>query len=234
MSKDETKEGPKFFIKGKKEIPLNIYHDNLGNYDGFKPYLSKKHEMIVPQPNDNFLKANVQIRQCQAFEKDIQCQNETHVQPYCRKHLNEILHLDIKTSTIENAGDGLFAYKKEGGLVFKPHEFICCFQGEILTNDQFRKRYGADFDKTDEKWFTPYSARLGDLIVDCLIVRGVMSIANDIRTEWLTNVYEVYDEESKELRCYANRRIYHEEELFISYGIAWWIAFPGENGVSKY
>lgn len=234
------KEGPSFYVKKEnKRINLDLYKDNLGEYKGFQPFLSKNHEMIVKQPHGNEFKANIQIRQCQANVDNLQCKNSTHIQPYCKDHLKEILNLEVKTSTIQNAGDGLFAYKKDGGLVFKPHQPIYCFQGEILSNENFRQRYGAKYDKTDELWFTPYAARLDkDHIIDCLIVRGVMSCANDIRTEWQTNVYEKYDEETGELKCYANRRIFHGEELFISYGIAWWIAFdhsyPGENGISKY
>jgi hypothetical protein len=221
---------PTFWHKeSNKNTVMSIYNDNLGDYRGSKPRLSRDKILVAPQPHGNKLTIHQQIRTCQHMESVTKCDAETLNPPFCHEHTKQTLRLQIKKSTIDGAGDGLFAYNPKGGCVFKKYDYIASFHGEILTHEEFRERYGAKYDESDEKWFTPYSAQAGDKIIDAIIVRGIMAMANDCREEWRTNVTEKYDPDlPNQIKCYANRDIYHDDELFIKYGIAWWIAFPHE------
>ena len=210
------------FITEKETKQLPIYTDNLPPYKGFKPYFSKKLEIIADQPHKNKFLGFVQIRQCQA--KD--CYKKTNIQPYCELHRKEILKLSVKKSTIPEAGMGLFAFKEKEKIVFNEGDLIGFYQGEVLNDKQLRERYGAKFDKTDEKWFTPYTAKAGNVFIDSIIIRTTMSCMNDMREDWKSNVIEKYDEKKNNLKCIAKKNIYHGDELFVTYGISYWLSFP--------
>ena len=60
--------------------------------------------------------------------------------PYCFQHLEKIKHLQIKTSTIPNAGKGLFAYDKnarrQNQVVFHQNTTIIDYGGEYITAEE--------------------------------------------------------------------------------------------------
>jgi hypothetical protein len=221
---------PQFHMKDQTIVKLPMYYDNLPPYRGFEPYFSKKLKIIADQPQQNKFIGHIEIRQCQAKE----CEKKTHIQPYCEKHRKEIQKLLIKKSNIKEAGMGLFAFGEKEKIVFKQNDLIGYYQGEILDLQGLRERYGAKYDKSDEKWFTPYAAKCGDSYIDSIIVRTTMSCMNDIRSDWKTNVIEKYDQINNTLKCIAKKDIYHGDELFVNYGISYWISFPYQDELIKY
>lgn len=221
--------GPVFYERISKnkfkihKIPL--YSDNLGcDYKGYTPHYHKKKIFTAKQPDGSFLRTPIQIRQCQyVSSKRKQCQNKTYFLPYCKKHTRELLNLEVKTSTLKNAGLGLFAYNPSKKIVFKKSEFIHFYHGEVLTWSQYEQRYFAHLDPTGKKWFTPYAADAGENIIDSLIVRGVCGFANDN----LKEPNAVYKYMRGNLGgFFAKRDIFHGEEIFISYGKEYWDSFP--------
>lgn len=221
---------------GKTE-ELPIYSDNLPTYKGaVSPFVSPKFFVEARQPYGYF-KGFLQLRQCQYFDENQQCPEITPIQPYCRKHLLEILHLDVKTSTIKGAGNGLFAYsntkfnENDNQIVFKENQFIYSFHGELLSMSELKHRYQANLDTSSSKdqWFTPYAACLDATnVVDSIVIRGVMSMANDPRDTNKVNTYEVVGTEDgkRVIKVYASRNIRDNDEIFINYGKPFWWSFP--------
>eukprot|EP00455_Lapot_gusevi_P011061 TRINITY_DN1507_c0_g1_i2.p1 TRINITY_DN1507_c0_g1~~TRINITY_DN1507_c0_g1_i2.p1 ORF type:complete len:285 (-),score=-4.04 TRINITY_DN1507_c0_g1_i2:129-983(-) len=217
-----------------------IFSDNIPGYDESElkeAAFSPDECVVAPQPYGYF-RSYVQVRRCLAKsgKPKQRCENMTSVLPYCPLHTRQLLNLEVRASTIPNAGNGLFAYsshfdadsdQKERPVVFYNGQLIHYFQGEILEYKAYRDRYGAAFDASDKKWFTPYAARLPcGKIVDAILVRGIMACANDVRDLSKTNVSPGSDCRPSYLPCYASKTIYHGDELFISYGEAWWGSFP--------
>jgi hypothetical protein len=105
---------------------------------------------------------------CTALTKaGSQCQRNTRKQlPYCYQHARSLLGLEIKDSTIPNAGLGVFAAKP-----FAVHEVITPYVGETLTKAQMDERYGGDV--------APYALKLSkNRFIDCACERGTGSFIN--------------------------------------------------------
>jgi hypothetical protein len=68
--------------------------------------------------------------------------------PMCWQHARSQMHLQVKPSTIPNAGRGLFAYaptkeeRDEQAVVFKKGEFICPLNGRPLSAVELQQNYG--------------------------------------------------------------------------------------------
>lgn len=79
-----------------------------------------------------------------------QCKRRTCMtHPYCWQHLQSIMHLQVKDSTIPGAGKGLFAAKlpgknKQKRVVFRANQIIAPYTGEKLTKKQLDQRYPGD------------------------------------------------------------------------------------------
>lgn len=225
---------------GTLKSKLKCYADNVTQAPFPSVFLGFDYEkIIVKQPFGRF-ECYRQIRQCAAASEHdgtVQCQEKTNVLPYCAAHLRSKLKLEIKTSNIINAGDGLFAVGSDLDVkskpLFKVDDYIADFQGEILSTYAFSKRYGKEYDSTHmDYWFTPYAAKLNkDLVVDAIIVRGVIAVANDImgscsniESELKTNIAPRLSSTGT-LQIFATEPIYDGDELFISYGDAYWKAY---------
>ena len=64
--------------------------------------------------------------------------------PYCYQHMQSILHLKVKPSTIEGAGKGLFANNGSANndIVFRPGDTICKYASEHIDEEELNDRYG--------------------------------------------------------------------------------------------
>ena len=82
--------------------------------------------------------------QCEAAKSNChQCKNHTAIgQTYCHVHRRTILKLQIKQSTISEAGKGLFAVGKGKEIVFKTGQRICLYNGELIYVNELLRRYG--------------------------------------------------------------------------------------------
>lgn len=173
---------------------------------------------------------------CPAILSDkTQCPRVTcyHV-PYCYYHMRTILSLEIRASTIPNAGRGLFALRP-----FKSEEVIVEFVGEAIMTTQdstarekLSQRYGA------EEVTAPYAIKVHrDAYIDAACIRGIASFANDfIAQEGRHNAEYVIQEEKKtsyklELRARKTTDqtdpIQAGDEIFVDYGKPYW---KGETG----
>ena len=167
------------------------------------------------------------------------CKIWTLIAPYCSAHAKLLCNLQIKPSTIEGAGQGLFAYSKTNEVVFTANQVVGNYFGERLSYDVYEKRYGAALDKTQKLWFTPYAMmHNGDFIIDCFIIRCLTSICND-NIKYLEfankngntvmriseNVFHQGSNGSVcEIASYCD--IKNGEELFLNYGDNYWGSYP--------
>ena len=108
--------------------------------------------------------------------------------PYCDEHLKQILHVEIKESTIPNAGLGVFAYQpdvtKRNKPVFSPKKFSnLIYEGDVLTEAQLNDRYGAG-----ETFSGPYILQSNKKFVDSSCNRGVVSMINHTLTPAEKNI----------------------------------------------
>jgi hypothetical protein len=89
----------------------------------------------------------------------------------CFQHMS---NLKIKSSMIDNAGKGLFAYNKSrpnDAILFKPNDKIVDYLGDRIDNNELNQRYG---DHT-----APYALKINNnLYIDPATRRGIGSLAN--------------------------------------------------------
>lgn len=146
-----------------------------------------------------------------------ECRNRVCIGlPRCYHHLIAEYHVQIKISTIPNAGKGLFANRRgaqENEIVFHADDVICPYMGELTTADVLQNRYG-DFT-------SPYGIGVTDRIAeDAALIRGIGSIVNhnnnnrNINVEFQTrNIHR-----RRRIVIVAIKDIRNGEELFINYG----------------
>ena len=231
------------FDANKDGIAEPLYADNMSEYSGRQ--VSSGVWAHAPQANLGLLVGKVIQRQCRALimNGQRQCNNHTIALPYCTRHSSLLLQLRIKTSTIAGAGLGVFA---DGGghannrtEVFKPGDIIGEYQGEVLTEAQYKRRYHAftgNSQKKDTDWFTPYAVSAGGKwIIDGIVVRGIIGYANDTRgsnnsynaelLEHSCKTVELHKDVPVQLVMTATRTIYHNDEIFWDYGRPYWKSF---------
>jgi hypothetical protein len=178
--------------------------------------------------NDHLLfQENLKCTQCQAITKaGTRCSLVSCIgQGYCWIHLKYNKHLRIKTSTIPNAGKGLFAINTKlphhpqqphhpDHVVFKPGDTITDYGGEVITHAQLQARYG--------NHAAPYAAvqttSNGGRYEDGATLRGVGTMANKPPTGKPYNAVLSYSPTRQKLTLKASRRIYNHQEIFLSYG----------------
>jgi hypothetical protein len=131
--------------------------------------------------------------------------------PYCAVHLQHVLGLRIGTSTIPDAGMGVFAceFCADDRVVIPEGDVVCPYVGEVLNLVELDARYG---DTT-----APYALRISDdVVIDAACHRGVGAMINHSaehpNTEFVINA-DVLD-----VDIVATRDILAGEELFVNYG----------------
>jgi hypothetical protein len=134
------------------------------------------------------------------------CTEETKQTPYCPRHLKEELSVEVKTSTIPNAGFGLFATRDfESKVHLVPYEgerFQCQIAGDYAL--AYKKGHWMDC-----AWSTT-----------CCAGRYI----NDPRNSKKVNCRFVYDKIADKVWVVSTKKIKTGEELFLNYGYhAYWV-----------
>ncbi len=147
-------------------------------------------------------------RRCRGTSRNgQQCRRSTVIGcPFCRDHLKSAKHLEIKPSTIPNAGLGLFAYHPAQDIVFREGDTIVRYEGEAISRAELQDRYG---DKT-----APYAFSLStNRAIDAAGHRGIGSLANRAPPASRNNATFTSTGLVK-----ATRNIRHGQEIFLAYG----------------
>lgn len=158
-------------------------------------------------------KANLRTRgrrQCHRAKIEpglcLSCGKLTIFRPYCPKHRIDKLRLSIKTSTIPNAGFGVFALKQH-----KTNDLVCRYYSEYLSRPRYRERYGGSELAEYVLEFKPKE------YVDGSIQRGVDMMINHVeKTDTRCNV------EFREEGIFAIKDIQPGDELLVDYGPEYW------------
>jgi hypothetical protein len=127
--------------------------------------------------------------------------------PMCPQHTKLILGLEVKDSTIPNAGKGLFAVK-----TFRKHDKITEYTGIVLTKSQIDALYG----KLDQD-LSPYAVQISDdLYMDSSCARSIAAFANDSKSH--NNAKLSTNRLTNKVFLRAIKNINPHDEIFTSYG----------------
>jgi len=134
---------------------------------------------------------------------------------WCYQHLLSVRHLKIATSTIPNAGKGLFAENKTApanAILFRKGQTIIDYRGETIDDDELNDRYGA--------YTAPYAVKVADNeYTDAACQRGVASHANsNANTQHSNNATLSLDRRNRRINLKATKNIRNGMEIFASYG----------------
>lgn len=133
---------------------------------------------------------------------------------FCHSHLETELHLQLKQSTIANAGKGIFAKDKTkayGEPVFERGDFICEYNGELLNAQQLVQQY--------EYYTAPYAVELKkNQYIDSAVARGVGAMINHKNNERFCNTKWSVSHAQNKITLKATKEIYDGDELFLHYG----------------
>lgn len=166
--------------------------------------------------NETKFECKLKCQRCAAVNKDgHQCRKRVCIgTDYCWIHNKTKRSLQIKPSTIENAGKGLFAVKPNKNWpadqpLFKKGQNIVKYEGESLTNNQLQARYG---DLT-----APYGLKIrGNAnTIDAGCKRSIASLANH-KSNSQSNA-----KLSENGYIKAVKNILPGREIFVSYGGAY-------------
>lgn len=159
------------------------------------------------------------VSQCRAKKKDGgRCTRRTgKYGPFCWQHTQKHVGVEVKRSTIPNAGNGLFAKRefKRGELVrHQPHEGVAKkgTSSKFLSKRQIERKYPGEM-------LAPYGIQLSSnrFRDDCRTNAGVVRYANDKRRAASNNAV---------LTSTGNIRlkkgVKKGEEIFVSYGRGYW------------
>jgi hypothetical protein len=148
---------------------------------------------------------------CRAFTSNsARCHHYTYFHaPLCYHHMTHLAHLDIRTSTLPNAGLGLFT------LIDRPRgQIIASYGGERMNIEQLASRYKKPI-------LHPYAIELHDhSYLDTARVRSIASYINDAKTKEKTNA-ELYEYDNN-VYIHTIKPICAGEEIFVSYGKSYW------------
>jgi hypothetical protein len=156
------------------------------------------------------LQCNLTCQQCLATSERTgeQCKRTScRYLPYCSQHTKSKLGLEVKPSTIPEAGNGLFAVKN-----FHKGDKISEYIGRILTKSQIDALYG-----TSHSDLSPYAVKVSrDLYIDASCFRSIAAFANyspsknnaELATNYLTN----------QVFLWATKNIPMGSEIFTDYG----------------
>jgi hypothetical protein len=145
------------------------------------------------------------------------CNQLVYLGDFCYEHAFREKQLQCKTSTIKNAGMGLFAVSRDRAqahlplsrkkVVFKRGEAICQYDGEVISEKELWSRY-ADA-------FAPYVIRHSNgTIIDCARLRSFASMANEAKGN---QANARFDEIGRHVVLVATRDICDGDEIFTQY-----------------
>ena len=142
-----------------------------------------------------------------------QCSRKTCIGTgWCHTHLLNEKHLRIQTSSIPNAGKGLFALdetKAPGEIIFKIGAKLIEYNGELVDSATLEERYG---DET-----APYGIHINrDRFEDGAIHRGVGTLVNQSITANKTNAR--FGVSRNRIVLFTTKNIRNGQEIFVRYG----------------
>lgn len=152
----------------------------------------------------------LEARQCAAeTKKGEQCKRRTRKQlPYCYEHTRLILHVEIRPSSIEGAGLGLFAVED-----FQKGDFIVPYEGEFINEAELNRRYGDDTAK--------YALKVSkNVYIDSACSRGTGAFINQATKKTNNNaaLFRGTSRRPQDSSVRALKAIKAGEEIFVSYG----------------
>ena len=152
------------------------------------------------------MSCNLKCGRCTAqTAKGTQCRNRVCIGvDICHAHRKSKLGLVVKTSTLPNAGKGLFTTKE----LKKKRRLHMKYQGDILTPEQNDERHGAS-----QYDHNAYGLQVGDSIIDASCKRGLMSLANGSKSKSTSNA-----EFTKSGYVRTTKKIPANKEILVHYG----------------
>lgn len=151
--------------------------------------------------------------------------NTCKLGPYCWIHTWGIMHLKVSPSTIAGAGLGLFAdcrdqrlLERNNDVVFRKNAFICEYDGDHLTKEQFDRRYPR------KKSRAPYVIKAkNNLYVDSIKSnQGLGRYANDCKRAKCNAKFSINHRGGTKVSLRAERNIKQGEEIMVPYGQEYW------------
>nr|WPF46678.1 MAG: hypothetical protein [Lake Baikal virophage 9] len=147
--------------------------------------------------------------------------------PYCSIHRVSEMKLDIRPSTIKQAGNGLFACdptKSKNAIIFKKGKPICEYIGDRISFAKNDKRYDDQSVKPPIIYTAPYSINADNKYqLDSSLNRGIASLSNE-KSEEKSNAqlqdYPFPPEKGVQAKVYleAIKNIRNNQEIFCWYG----------------
>lgn len=158
-----------------------------------------------------------------------QCKRQVVIgAPYCFQHRKMKEHVEVKDSTIPQAGKGLFATDGTDNphhRVFAAHQTILDYDGLFTTKQAIDAKYG---DHT-----APYAIEVTkERVEDASKRRGEGSLINQANTGHSNNV-EMFvspgtkDKPYRHTRIRTTKQIFNRDELFLDYGRDYLLHEPG-------
>jgi hypothetical protein len=152
---------------------------------------------------------------------------------YCWQHLAAHAKLKIAPSSIPGGGKGLFAWltpknralQPDSDVVFEKDARIIRYEGEVVTDQELRRRYG---DKT-----APYAAGERGLYIDGACQRSAGSMANGSNKNHKHNAVYAVALGPRTIFLRANKNIRHGEEILCSYGQGYWSGVKGTSSRTR-
>lgn len=144
--------------------------------------------------------------------------NVTMGLPFCFQHRG---NLKVDTSTIPNAGKGLFANNgsKDDAVVFEKNDIITPYYGELVAPAVILDRYG--------DYTAPYGLEITqDRYTDGALRRGLGSLINH-KPDKYANVRFSIKRNKQEVNLVATKTIRNKKELFVNYGRRYKFNEPG-------
>ena len=127
------------------------------------------------------------------------------------------LGLEIRFSTIKDAGRGLFTLWRRA-----PGEFIVEYEGQILDKNELDRRYSTS------NFLAVYSLEVNaNCFIDSACWRSIGAYANGSCKGTRPNARFIVNQRSCSARIVATKVIPANGEIFVSYGRSYW------NGASK-
>lgn len=138
--------------------------------------------------------------------------------PLCWQHMLRDARIQIRESTIPNAGKGLFAVDKHmplGSRIFKRGDVIAEYIGEDLQDNDLFARYPAQYNAPyafEYKVATPHHQGRSK---DCACVRSAASMINHTIREQANARFQVTRDR---VFVKASKNIKNGDEIFVYYG----------------
>ena len=158
-----------------------------------------------------------------------QCRRQVVIgAPYCFQHRKMKEHVEVKNSSIPNAGKGLFASDGTNDphhRVFAAHQTILDYDGLFTTRQALDTKYGI--------YTAPYAVELtNERVEDASKRRGEGSLINQADAGHVNNVEMIVSPGTREkpyrhTRIRTTRQIFNRDELFLNYGRDYLLHEPG-------